>query len=73
MEANDKNKFKYDKFGYRIEDLTNYKPKKYYIEPENEEKLGKFLKEQENLLKNFKYHDEIPMYQYFYSLIYSVK
>ena len=61
MDTNNNNKeYKYDKLGYRIEDLSVYKPKKYYIEPENEEKLEIALQRQEDFLKQFKYHEEIP-------------
>lgn len=56
---------KYDKHGYRIENYDSFKPKKYYIKAENEEKLETKLREQENVLKQFKYQEDIPMFFHF--------
>lgn len=66
MEEDKGKQIKYDKYGYRIENLDNYKPKKYYIEPENEEELEKALKTHEDYMKQFKYHEDIPMYFFLY-------
>jgi len=62
MDSPNQRNIKYDKYGYRLEDLESYKPKSYYIPPENEEELEHFLENRENSLKNYKYHDEIPMF-----------
>lgn len=63
---NERNNIKYDKYGYRVEDFENYKPKKYYIKADDEDKLETKLKQQENELKKFKYSEETPRFITYY-------
>ena len=57
-------KYKYDKYGYRIEDFNRYTPNRDYIKVENENKLVQKLKELENRLDKYEYADEIPLFLY---------
>ena len=46
----------------RKEDFSLYKPKKYYSEPEDNEKLREKLLSIENCLEGYKYKDDIPRF-----------
>lgn len=58
---------RYDRYGFRIENYDLYKPKKYYIEPENEEELKKKLDALENELKQYKHHEDLQRYFFLHS------
>ena len=49
---------KYDERGYRLENFDDYKPRKWYIEPEDEDQLERSIQDKENELKKFKYHED---------------
>lgn len=51
---------KYDHRGYRVENFSEYKPRKWYTEPIDDQKLKEELQKKEDYLKRFKYHDELP-------------
>ena len=50
-----------NEFGYRKEIFEEYKKKKYYIEPEDEPKLEKELRDFEDEIKKYKYYKDLPM------------
>jgi hypothetical protein len=51
---------KFDKYGFRLENFEDFRPKKYYLEPESEEELKQNLDKMEAHLKSYKYFEEIP-------------
>eukprot|EP01017_Pseudomicrothorax_dubius_P024157 TRINITY_DN25711_c0_g1_i2.p1 TRINITY_DN25711_c0_g1~~TRINITY_DN25711_c0_g1_i2.p1 ORF type:complete len:210 (-),score=46.83 TRINITY_DN25711_c0_g1_i2:66-695(-) len=51
---------KRDEYGFRVEDFNEYRAKKYYTKPENEEKLVEELAKIEDGLKKYRYHDDLP-------------
>lgn len=55
-------KIQYDKFGYRIDNFDEFVSKKYYIKPDDEEKLDKTLQSIEDHMKTFKYYEDLPEY-----------
>jgi len=50
----------YDEYGFRKEKWHLYKPKKYYLHPENEYVLQQNLKKMEDKMKEYKYYEDIP-------------
>ena len=66
MENPTKKKIEYDKFGYRIDNPSDFKPKPYFTVPENEKDHENFLNTRENSLKEYKYYDELPMFCIFF-------
>jgi hypothetical protein len=51
-----------NEFRYRKQIFEEYKKKKYYLEPENEPKLEKELRDFEDEIKKYKYYMDLPMY-----------
>ncbi len=53
---------KFDQYGFRIENFDLYKPKKYYLEAEDEQKLKEKLDSVENQITQYKHFEDIPRY-----------
>lgn len=52
----------FGEFNFRKEKWELYKPKKYYIKPDDEEAVQQHLKQLEDQLKSYKYHEDIPRF-----------
>ena len=51
-----------NKYNFRKEDFDSYRPKKYFLENQNETELRKELDELDRVIKNLPFADELPKY-----------
>ena len=51
-----------NKYKFRKEDFDSYRPKKYFLENQNETELRKELDELDRVIKNLPFADELPKY-----------
>ena len=64
MFTDDEKKFQeiVKKFNFRQEDFDSYRPKKYFLENQNETELRKELDGLDKVIKNLPFADELPKY-----------